>query len=79
MEPVLAVIDVSNIRKVILLQVWMMTTSLRSERIKAFIDFAHAKQINFLTSALMFHNGRFYKRDNSVAAEITFEDMAIKM
>ncbi|HBE7862284.1 TPA: glycosyltransferase, partial [Escherichia coli] len=48
------------------------------ERIKAFIDFAHAKQINFLTSALMFHNGRFYKRDNSVAEEITFEDMGYK-
>ncbi len=26
----------------------------------------------------MFHNGRFYKRDNSVAEEITFEDMGYK-
>lgn len=48
------------------------------DRIKSFVEYAIEKQQLFLTTAIMFHNGVFYKRDNSVAADISLIEMGYK-
>lgn len=48
------------------------------DRIDSFVNYVSKTRNEFLTSGLLFFNGEFYKRDNSIEEEVTLSDMGFK-